>query len=129
MCWHKYMEKKLPADGEDLIICRSTCTRKKQSLVARVAEGCVKHTYNTRPFENGSAGRREEGLASLTPCTKNEKNEVKSPFPIAERGAGKSALGRWGGNYPLMAKIYSFADAHMHNTPFKIRQKKGLRHR
>ena len=24
---------------------------------------------------------------------------------IAERGAGKSALGRWGGNYPLMAKI------------------------
>ena len=50
----------------------------------RVPEGCAKHTYNTRPFENGSAGRREEGLASLTPCTKNEKNEVKRPFLIPE---------------------------------------------
>ena len=66
---------------------------------------CAKHTYNTRPFENGSAGRREEGLASLTTCTKNEKNEVKSPFLIPERGAGKSALGEGEGNYPLMAKI------------------------
>ena len=46
---------------------------------------CAKHTYNTRPFENGSAGRREEGLASLTPCTKNEKDEVKRPFLIPER--------------------------------------------
>ena len=24
---------------------------------------------------------------------------------VPERGAGKSALGRWGGNYQLMAKI------------------------
>ena len=50
-----------------------------------IPEGCAKHTYNTRPFENGSAGRREEGLASLTPCTKNEKDEVKRPFLIPER--------------------------------------------
>ena len=46
---------------------------------------CAKHTYNTRPFENGSSGRREEGLARLTTCTKNEKNEVKRPFLIPER--------------------------------------------
>ena len=62
-------------------------TRADHELVStfiHVPEGCAKHTYNTRPFENGSAGRREEGLASLTTCTKNEKNEVKSPFLIPE---------------------------------------------
>ena len=84
----------------------SDATNSNQSRThTDIVEGCAKHTYNTRPFENGSAGRREEGLASLTPCTKNEKNEVKSPFLIPERGAGKSALGEGEGDYPLMAKI------------------------
>ena len=46
-----------------------------------VPEGCAKHTYNTRPFENGSAGRREEGLASVTVCTKNKKMKSRAYFP------------------------------------------------
>jgi protein-arginine kinase activator protein McsA len=58
-------------------------TKTRQFFFSYLSE--VRKTHiQYKTLENGSAGRREEGLASLTPCTKNEKNEVKRPFLIPE---------------------------------------------
>ena len=98
-----------------------------------VPEGCAKHTYNTRPFENGSAGRREEGLASLTPCTKNEKNEVKSPFPIPEvwKVAGvKMYIVKWGVKVLFMGGGFSPPTDNMRDRRKKsMKIMAGRRHR
>ena len=43
--------------------------------IVRAYLRCAKHTYNTRPFENGSAGRREEGLANSYRLHKKQKTK------------------------------------------------------
>ena len=53
-----------------------------------------------KQFSNSKSHIREENDDDHLHTTHTQKVSY-----ITERGAGKSALGRWGGNYPLMAKI------------------------
>ena len=53
------------------------------------------HTHRFRVFMPGNTTNIYKQTISI----------VDIALDIPERGAGKSALGRWGGNYRLMAKI------------------------